>query len=281
MVTVAIRNLAEKDLAAAVDLSVTAGWNQTVADWSRLLKFQPDGCFVAEHGGRIVGTVTTTRYGNALAWIGMMLVHPDVRRQGIATRLLETAIDFLHTQQVRCIKLDATPSGRPVYERLGFRTEWSFHRWQARRGEHHQPAASRSGRDRIADRWAELAPIDRAAFGVDRSDWVQRLAADCWLYVTHNGYGMRRPGRLAQYIGPVIADNPQSAAEIIDRLLAELVSDATVFWDVPQPNAAAVAMAERFGFEPVRDLQRMRFGPPLTEGLRLDYQYALSDPGTG
>jgi ribosomal protein S18 acetylase RimI-like enzyme len=40
----------------------------------------------------------------------MVLVHPDSRRRGVATALLEHTISYLR-DRVRCIKLDATPDG--------------------------------------------------------------------------------------------------------------------------------------------------------------------------
>ncbi|MCB1202766.1 MAG: GNAT family N-acetyltransferase, partial [Verrucomicrobiae bacterium] len=55
------------------------------------------------------GTATTTSYASDLAWIGMVLVHPDFRRQGIGTALLERAIRHLREERrVTCVRLDAT-----------------------------------------------------------------------------------------------------------------------------------------------------------------------------
>jgi len=59
-----------------------------------------------------------------------MLVHPEHRRIGIATRLMSRALEYLQQRQVGCIRLDATPVGRPVYEKLGFISEWQLQRWQ-------------------------------------------------------------------------------------------------------------------------------------------------------
>src|SRR5215467_8460332 len=98
-----IRLLRESDIAAAMDLKRSAGWNQTEADWQTLLQHEPNGCFAAVLDDQLVGTTTTTSYGSELAWIGMVLVRPDQRRKGIATKLLETALDYL---RVSTVKLD-------------------------------------------------------------------------------------------------------------------------------------------------------------------------------
>ena len=87
MATLRIRLFAKGDLAFADSLRALVGWNQTPDDWLRFLNHQPDGCFVAEWDGQPVGTATTTIYEDKVAWIGMVLVHPDARRRGIEAAL--------------------------------------------------------------------------------------------------------------------------------------------------------------------------------------------------
>src|SRR5262245_24795116 len=110
-------------------LCAAAGWNQTPADVRRLLALGAGGCFAAWDAGRGVGTTTTTTYGAELAWVGMVLVDPACRRRGVATALVGAALDYLRRRDVSTVKLDATPAGRPVYERLGFVPEGRLERW--------------------------------------------------------------------------------------------------------------------------------------------------------
>ncbi len=127
---VQIRRMTREDLSFADAVRSAAGWNQTLEDWRRFLDLEPGGCFVAECQGVPAGTATTLIHGPNLAWIGMVLVQPEFRRQGIGRALLLRCIDHLREHGIRCIKLDATPLGRPVYERLGFQAEWSLSRWE-------------------------------------------------------------------------------------------------------------------------------------------------------
>ena len=120
-----MRLMTENDLTAVDELRRIAGWRQTIEDWRRLLTLEPKGCFVTTQGDAAIGTVTTTRYGTELAWIGMMLVHPEHRRKGIATQLMKCVLEYLRSYGVQCVKLDATPAGRPLYEKLGFQAESS------------------------------------------------------------------------------------------------------------------------------------------------------------
>ncbi len=264
-----IRSCSIDDVDAALRLCRLAGWNQLRADWVRMINYQPDGCFVAVSEDQVIGTVTTTSYGTELAWIGMMLVDPDHRRRGIATELMRASIEYLVAQKIRCIKLDATPEGKPVYERLGFQTEWQYHRWQG--------TVETDASDPPGDPNCKTFAMDHAAFGVDRASWLKSLAEDSEVFWHEDGFGMTRPGARATYLGPVTAATPEAAREIVSRLLVGVRGE--VFWDLPQANVSAVSMAESFGFVPVRDLYRMRLGEPDTPDL--ERIYAFADPGTG
>lgn len=268
-----IRVMQESDLVAADRIRESAGWNQMPADWQRVLQYQPQGCFVAERDGKLVGTVTTTSFGSALAWIGMMLVDAGHRRQGIGTALMKHALDYLNRAGVECIRLDATPAGRPVYERLGFQAEWDFQRWCGLGLNSAGPASVAS-----FDLTAEALRLDQAAFGVCRRHWLELVAQDSTVISLNHGFGMIRPGRSAAYLGPLTAANPDTAAAILRELLQKAAGD--IYWDIPSPNSAAVDLAREMGFEPVRDLTRMWTGRRIVRpDLRL--QFALTDPGTG
>src|SRR5215208_1332775 len=104
--TVMIDRLRDEDLLAGHALSTTVGWNQTPADWRRLLRLEPAGCFCARVDGRVVGTATTTIYGSVMAWIGMVIVHQDFRRRGIGAALMNRALEHIAAVGVSCVKLD-------------------------------------------------------------------------------------------------------------------------------------------------------------------------------
>ncbi len=128
-----LRQMTARDLPAGMRLKEIAGWNQTRGDWERFLLASPQGCFVAEADGEVVGTAATISYEGRFAWIGMVLVDPARRGQGIGTKLLEKAIEYLDGCGIPSMKLDATPQGKPLYEKLGFVTEYEIERWQLQR----------------------------------------------------------------------------------------------------------------------------------------------------
>lgn len=283
-----MRLMTENDLTAVDELRRIAGWRQTIEDWRRLLSLEPKGCFVTTEGDKVIGTVTTTRYGTELAWIGMMLVHPEHRRKGIATQLMKCALEHLGACGVECIKLDATPVGRPLYEKLGFQTESSLTRWQ--REAVAQPITRRPFKNQIRDLeesdWPEIEQIDAAAFGVRRSQLLRSLAQTCrkLSVVSANGrvssWGMlRRGAQAADYLGPFECSGAEDLVPLTSELLAHSAAGATI-WDIPDENHWARKAAEQFGFSPVRPLTRMHLGAQLSARAP-ESLYGIADPAVG
>lgn len=274
-----IRTLLPSDLAFGLELSGLAGWNQTRRDWERFLSLAPEECFLAEVDGQTAGTATTTSYESDLAWIGMVLVHPDFRRQGMGTALLERAIRHLREERrVTCVRLDATPDGKPLYEGLGFRSEWGLRRWVK---EVHETSSRFSSTPEWTFSSASLE-LDRAVFGASRFELLQSLltGSSGGITLEDGSFGLIRPGKRASYLGPVTAASRQSAEVVIRELLESCPPGNTVFWDIPDPNEAATGLAERLGFQPVRVLTRMWLGDRAIE-QDPERIVALAEPGLG
>jgi predicted N-acetyltransferase YhbS len=275
------RPMNEADVPGADELRQLAGWNQTIADWRCLLSFEPEGCFVAVESDRIVGTVTTTTYGRVMAWIGMMLVHPDQRRRGIGMQLMQTALNYLDAKSIECIRLDATPEGQPLYEKLGFVREWTLTRHEAS-----SPKASVSGTRAITESdWPVIERMDASAFGVPRTPPLRSFAQMSRAALVWPregpiaGFGMLRPGAHSDYLGPVVCGSPEGATALIKSLVA-FAESRPVFWDIPDANADARRIAEEVGFKPVRPLARMRLGPN-TVRTNPAAQFGIADPSVG
>ena len=164
-----LREMTGADIPAGLRLKEVAGWNQTAADWQRFLDRSPHGCFVAEMDGQVRGTVTTIPYERCFAWIGMVLVDPGYRGRGFGTALLERAIEYLDGLNLSALKLDATPQGKPLYEKLGFRSEYEIGRWTLRRGgsESQKPVRTAVREPVTPELLERVCRWDREVFGAD------------------------------------------------------------------------------------------------------------------
>lgn len=281
-----IRPLADGDIADAMRLKDAAGWNQTEADWRRLLRLSPLGCFAATIGGRVVATTTTTKYGRPLAWVGMVLVDPSFRRRGIATELVRAALDNLDAVGVEAVKLDATPEGAPVYESLGFEAELQIERWVGTAGgcTLQSVASDDTGPSQLTERVFEF---DRGAFGADRTELLQFLSDEACVGPSLRvgvggrvcGYALARRGSRATYVGPVVAEEAESAALVLDDVLGRLGA-GRVYVDVNTTfeGAARELAARRFTKE--RELIRMRRGGRTSAGTSRSV-FAIAGPEVG
>jgi GNAT superfamily N-acetyltransferase len=247
-----IRVLKTADLPHLLDLSRQAGWNQTEADWSRLLTLAPQGCFGIEAAGRIVASTSAIVYAKELAWIGMVLTGEANRGQGMATALLDHAIAYLKNLEIGWAKLDATDQGRPMYAKAGFVDECPVERWRRPMGKGFKPTMSRPIHTYVVD-----PSFDRAYFGGYRIPLLNTLLRDSpGEMIVGYGYAMNRAGDRARYFGPSVVRTRDAARQLLESFLAKFPNEE-IYWDLLPDNTDAVQLAIDNGFEPARHLVRM------------------------
>jgi len=228
--------MAPSDVAAAFRLSRASGWNQTEADWRFLLEANRGRFVAAVRDALVVGTGGASCYADGLAWVCMILVDVAARGRRIGSAIVSAVLD--RVVDMETIGLDATPSGRTVYERLGFSPAMGL----VRVGGAADVAASTRGageaRPVEARDLEAILRLDREAFGADRSRvigwaWAQAPAL-AWCTMNEGrlaGYCFGREGDRAAHIGPVVARNASTARALVASAAGslpgrELVLDA-------------------------------------------------------
>lgn len=281
-----IRRLELSDIGFAMRMVEAAGWNQLPADWERLIRVGPQGCFLAEWDGQPAGTATATAYGTDCAWIGMVLVDPARRKLGIGGALIRHCLEHLEAAGVRSVKLDATDQGRPVYLKQGFVDEYGTlrHAGELRLRGYRQERYRTE--PLAADHYAAVRAMDRIAFGADRwrlletlSQAQPALALAALEGARLAGYGFARPGRLSGYIGPIVAGE-MDAAKTLAAELASRLPQKSVLLDTTALDAGWCDWLAASGLAVQRRLTRMYRGKnesPGTTGL----VHALSAFETG
>ena len=263
-----LRIMTMADIPAGMRLKEIAGWNQTAADWKRFLEASPEGCFAAEEDGKVCGTATTISFENRFAWVGMVLVDPEYRNRGIGTRLLERAIEHLHDLKIPAIKLDATPQGKPLYEKLKFVSEYEIERWTLRRSSSEAAKAPGSGvRHSVSQGLLEsIYKTDQEIFGADRSLLLKSLHEDApeftsgiWNAGVIEGYAFGRRGSFADQLGPWMARDASTARQLLETFLAHSWRELVVV-DYLKSNAIAGGLLKTLGFSYSRALTRMYRG---------------------
>jgi len=254
--------LGASDLADAQALVEQAGWNQSAADWRIFLELG-QGIAVKDADGRLAATAATLPYPSGFGWISMVLVAKAFRRRGIATRLLEHCVAALRASGMVPV-LDATPAGREVYKPLGFRDGWPIQRW---RRTDSVPALRTAPPVRALEDgdWLALLQLDLAAFGCDRGPLLSRLRERCKGFACVAGAGGRlrgfllgREGRIATQLGPIVAEDEDTAAALAAWAGARL--EPPVIVDALERHDGFSRWLAANAFEKERPYTRMALG---------------------
>ena len=293
-------------------LSQRAGWNQTSADLSALVAqthslnllavYHMNGQMAPLGSGLVVDSEAS------IAWISMLLVHPELRGQGIGMSLLKECMVAARLQLGKqVIGLDATPMGQPIYERMGFRP--SFRMWRS--------LLPTSDESKALDYQVEpLKVVMDCASLLRASKADKKLAslttiykiypAGCWVVKSKGdilGLVLSRPGRKHPFIGPLMALDSGAAASLLAQALRYWRNQGAgeCFLDIPENhfatasvwiNGQCTGLPERFELsssaQPARVLTRMYEQPsskPLTlipNNISKQYQahLAASAPAT-
>jgi len=273
------------DLNQAFGLSNSEGWNQTENDWKLLLENTLNVCIVAEFNNKVIGTATALNHSNKVAWIGMVLVDKSFRGRGVGKMLLTNIIGAL--KNVDSIKLDATPAGLPLYQKLGFIDEYKIYRMINPSLQSFKKQAFNCELLNIdPENFSEVLKLDKRIFGTDRTYLLQALLSNypgkAFLIKRNkklDGYMFGRDGVRFNYIGPVFALSQGSARILISKAL-ESLDIKPVAMDILQDKEELVKWLEMIGFVKQRHFIRMSLKSNSYCGL-IKYQYLISGPEFG
>jgi GNAT superfamily N-acetyltransferase len=278
------REMTSDDIPAGLALCRASRWNQVRRDWELFLQLSPHGCRVAVHDGRVVGTVTTVSYQARFSWIGMVLVEPDARGQGIGTQLLREALAVLQDEQ--SIRLDATPAGRPVYRKLGFVDEYGLSRMETVVNAVAFPAKHNAARPMTEADLPQVGAMDAAIFGADRRAVLAWLLAGApelaWVFPRAGriaGYTFGRHGFNFVHLGPVVAEDTAAAQQLVTACLQQQAGRSLIL-DAPQHTPEWRSWLESVGFVEQRPFIRMFYGAIPYSGVP-EKQFAILGPEFG
>ncbi|MFC4464780.1 GNAT family N-acetyltransferase [Streptomyces xiangluensis] len=264
LATLPIRRLTPRDLAACADLSENRGWPREEHKWGLLLA-AGRGYGIDDPDGGLISACVVTAYGPQerpdLAAIGMVLVAERHARQGVGRRLMQHVVAALGTTP---LTLHATPYGRPLYEELGFKTTG---RAEMVRG-HFTPGGPEpeaTTRPATAEDLPAILRLDQEVFGTDRTHMITRLPAFAdQLRVAEEdgritGYAAAWPNMDNQVVGPLIAQDTETAKELIASLAAHTTDALRTDIDVRHEELLAWVKA--------RGLASAGFNAVMTYGI--------------
>jgi GNAT superfamily N-acetyltransferase len=254
------------DAQAGLMLSSEAGWNQNEADWRFFLG--NGNVFGLRDGGRLVATAALLPYSSGNAWISMVLVTPEFRRRGLATRLVDACLNVAKRRELTTW-LDATPAGATVYGPLGF-----VPTLQLRRLRLDKPQGAKATTPLSPGTLDALATRDGTAMGFERSKLLSEFAARPGSRIVSDARAMAlvRNGRSARQIGPLLADRADQALGLVDAIVGSESGPWLI--DAVHSEAEFLDGLVRTGWNVERPFQRMRFGRITAQPAQLPFAVA-------
>ena len=173
----------------------------------------------------LIASAAIILYGEKLASIGMVIVHPDYKGRGIGKAITNSCIKSVsaHTP----IMLIATDEGKPLYEKLGFRavsyvSKYICNSYDANdycvRNEDYMMNYEEGDLEKIIK-------IDEYAFGTNRKEFLKKriMQSEQCIVVKDKeqnvlGYGLSIQTSENKIIGPVVAKNDAMAMRIVHAL---------------------------------------------------------------
>lgn len=274
----------------SVDLwSQRAGWNQTTEDLQGMVAIEGVSnlrAIVNIDGVDIpLGSGIVLPAGQQISWIGMILVHPEVRRQGIARAIMKRCVREARLQQeATIVGLDATPLGSTVYHALGFKEAYKI--WRCAIGCSEQPRFSADMDLESIEKNALSQYLTNRDFPNKHSMFkhLQHLPMHQNIMAISEGqpvgFVMSRPGRLKPYIGPLIADSSQIAAVLLRAALHHWRAQGyeQAFVDVPAYHLSQASIYKELPIVRSRELTRMYQLISKKEKAAFLFKLAQGDP---
>ncbi|MEU5091808.1 GNAT family N-acetyltransferase [Streptomyces sp. NPDC021356] len=237
------------------------GWNPGLSDGPAFFAQDPAGFFLGRIGGEPVSAISVVRHGADFAFLGCYLVRPDLRGRGHGLTTWKTALAHAGS---RTVGLDGVVAQQANYRQSGFRPAHRTVRFAGRAPAARCPAGVRSAAP--AD-LPDLTAYDALCHPAERPRFLARwLTTDGHRTLVRgdgdrvSGYGVLRPAHDGLRIGPLFADTAEDARALFTALCA-VAGEQQIALDVPEPNAAGVALAEEAGLTPSFETARMYTGP--------------------
>lgn len=254
-----VRNMTKDDLKIALGWAADEGWNPGLDDVDNFYIADPEGFFIGELNGEAVSCISVIRYHEDFNFIGLYIVKPELRKQGLGLKTWTEAFKLIPEQSAA---LDAVLQQVSNYQKFGFQSTHSHLRYEGIiTGKLDADVMDIKNLD-----FEQLCLYDRQYFPSDRqkflTQWINQPHGQGYAIITNGqilGYGVIRQATKGLRIGPLFAEN----APIAEKLFLSLASYSEghpIYIDVPTLNQEAIALCESYQMQPMFECVRMNKG---------------------
>ncbi len=271
-----IRPMTRSELKTVRGWAEEEGWNPGLHDCDTYYGTDPGGYLSGHVDGEMVAAISAVRYGEGFGFVGLYIVRPSFRGQGYGMRMWNAGLANLGT---RVAGLDGVVQRQGDYRRSGFALAFRNMRYcgvtapATARPDELVPLQSISF-DALLRYDARMFPAERRTF---LQGWINQAGSQGFVSRRDggiSGYGVIRPAASGYRIGPLFADDPETAEALFAALAGSVPTGQPLYLDLPEPNGQALQLAERHGMSLVFETARMYKGP--APELPLDRIYGIT-----
>lgn len=253
-----VRTMTRQDLDTAVSWAAKEGWNPGLHDADPFYQTDPNGFFMGYLDNQPIASLSAVSYGNNFGFMGFYITAPEHRNQGYGIQVWSKAMEYLKDHNVG---LDGVVAQQENYKKSGFTLACRNIRYEGKGSTDKQTyegivEASGALYDQIQAYDDHIFPVPRPQFLQNWMKQPESLTVASVNNGTLQGYGMIRRCQTGYKVGPLFADNADTAEKLFLRL-QQFAGDAPVFFDTPEVNPAAVRLAEKYAMKPMFETARM------------------------
>lgn len=270
-----IRPMTRPELDTVFSWAEDEGWNPGKHDVGTYFDSDPGGFLAGVYQGELIAAISAVRYGEDFGFVGLYIVRPPFRGRGYGMRMWQAGLANLGA---RVAGLDGVVQRQDDYRRSGFDLAFRNMRYCGQTA----PAGTVDGLLPMnAIPFSDLLRYDANMFPAERRAFLQG-----WLTQPGSqgfasrrdggisGYGVIRPAASGFRIGPLFADDPETAEALFAALASSVPAGQPLFLDLPEPNGQALALAESQGMSLVFETARMYRG--AAPSLPLDRIFGIT-----
>lgn len=247
-----IRRMERSEVDMALEWAAREGWNPGLHDAECFWAVDEEGWWIGLLDDVAICLKSAVAYDAHFGFMGFYITHPDYRGQGYGLQLWNKANDSL---KPRNVGMDGVLAQQENYAKSGYRFAYRQLRYCGI-GPEVNSLPLQKLKDLKDIEFQALLDFDRQHFPAERKKflelWITRPRTVALGYVENEqlrGYGVLRPCRKGFKIGPLFAENVEIAELLYRGLCSEKPAQEAVTLDIPEPNADALALVEKYDMQ--------------------------------